>query len=467
MEAGNWHSDFNPSKFLNRVNWAQLVERNQAYNENAVYATNLLCILCGKANSTGILLNDKSFLCQECYAEVALISYPRKYEILRRQFVVATESRRLAWESFWTTYAYEYKASVLVHWGWASLLFLLMRDPWSLILTAILLMIGYTKNHSSRQKANEWIRRREAWAQSNPEPPQPVLKHFHDPTAELTLEDHKILRIFNHWPGYPPFWKYLRTVVIARDLNRCQVTGCPSRVELHIHHMRAVADGGPHSPENLVALCSFHHALEPSNGHERIWSDIKTNYFTLVHSHERSNRTSEGTHSVRAHLRRLQLVTMDDLRVLSEMYGLHCPGCGDAGIRFALPSASSTIVVECPKCRGAVEGPRQLAEESGPRLAEILVVSRNAGRWKPRWDVLSERTSANWGTWHGSKVADKRKRNQVRIEAARSAPICPRCGSAMRLVKPRPTDNWSTFWGCTQYFTTGCRGSEHYNAKGS
>lgn len=98
MKYDHWHSEFNPSKFLSRVKLAQLIERNEAYNESSISNATSPCILCGKNNSCGILLNDKSFLCQQCYSEIALITYPEKYKVLRRHFILTMESRRLAWE---------------------------------------------------------------------------------------------------------------------------------------------------------------------------------------------------------------------------------------------------------------------------------------------------------------------------------------------------------------------------------
>jgi hypothetical protein len=409
MTAESWHSEFNPSKFLSRVNLAQLIERNEAYNGSSVSDAKSPCILCGKTYSRGILLNDKSFLCQQCYSEVALISYPERYEALRRQFVMATEARRLAWEGFRARFEYKSEESALVFLGWASLL-LAFANPAFLILTAILLAVGYSKNSANKQKTEEWLNRKIQWEQSNPVPPEPTLKHFHDPTAELTQRDRQILKVFNHWPGYPPFWKYLR-----------QVTGCPSRLELHVHHMRPVAEGGTHSPDNLVSLCDFHHALEPEKGHERIWGDIKTRYFTLVCAHERNNRATDGSHRVRAHLRRLQLVTLDELRDLTKTYGFCCPSCGETKIKFLLYSDRNLIKVECPTCQKATEGSQQLTEETGPLLAEVLGVTRNKGRWKARWDMLSERRSATWGTWSGYAVAAKRKQHKEKVETTKDA----------------------------------------------
>ena len=440
-----WHTDFNPQKFLSRVSLAQLIERNETYNGISVNDAKPPCIFCGKAAGRGILLNDKSFLCQSCYSEVAMISYPERYETLRRQFVISREARRLAWEGFRERYetlrrqfdiscearrlawegfrekfVCEPEDSYLVFLGWFSLL-LALAHPAFLILTAILLVIGYTKNGVNKRKTTEWLNRKATWEQANPEPQEPdnpkssweqanpepqwpELKHFHDPSAALSEKDKLVLKIFNHWPGYPPFWQYLRSVVIARD-SRCQVTGCPSRLALHVHHMRPVASGGPHTPDNLVSLCAFHHALEPEKGHERIWEEIKTKHFTLVCDHERSNRASHGTHTVKAHLRRLQLVTVNELLELTKTYGFCCPSCSEPKINFTLLADKNVVRVQCPTCNKSTEGAQQLTEETGPMLAEILAVSRNKGRWKARWDMLAERTSTTWGVWSGQTVS--------------------------------------------------------------
>lgn len=235
---------------------------------------------------------------------MALISYPEKYEVFRRQFVVAREARRLAWKGFSEKFGHTSEESNLIVYGWWSLLLAFVNSSF-LVLTAALFLFGYIKNFENKRKTNEWLRRKSAWEHANPELNEPKLKHFHDPSACLSEKDKLVLKIFNHWPGYPPFWKYLRAIVIGRDLNRCQVTGCPSRLELHVHHMSPVADGGSHTPDNLVSLCDFHHALEPEKGHERIWGNIKTRYFTLVCGHERSNRASGGSHTVQTHLTHL------------------------------------------------------------------------------------------------------------------------------------------------------------------
>ena len=81
--------------------------------------------------------------------------------------------------------------------------------------------------------------------------------------------------------------------------------------------MLPVSRGGAHSPENLISLCEFHHALEPEAGHERVWGQVKTRFFTLVHEFLRNNPVNPGTHVVSTHLRRLELVTERDIRGIS------------------------------------------------------------------------------------------------------------------------------------------------------
>lgn len=462
MTTQNWHIEFNPQKFLSRVSLDQIIERNEAYNESSISDSKSPCIFCRNIYARGILLNDKSFLCQPCFSEVAMISYPERYEALRREFVITREARRIAWESLRERFEHKSKGNIQLFFAWASIL-LAFANPLFLILTAILLAIGYGKNSANKRKTEKWLALKSSWEQSNPEPPEPELKHFHDPSASLSEKDGLILKIFNHWPGYPPFWKYLRSVVLNRDSNRCQVTGCPSRLELHVHHMRPVSIGGMHTPENLVSLCDFHHALEPEKGHERIWGNIKTRYFTLVCDHERSNRVSDGTHAVRAHLRRLQLVSLDELRELTKTYGFSCPSCRETKIKFTLFSDKNVIEVECPTCHNSAEGEQQLTEETGPLLAEILGVTRNKGIWEPRWDMLAERTRGAWGVWKRRSASGKRKQYKEKLELRKSAPLCPSCGSTMRLKRPwLPTHTWKLFWGCTQYYVTGCKGNAEY-----
>jgi len=453
MESG-WHHSFNPQLFLKRVNIEQLLKRSDTYAENRIDKLEKPCFFCGSFASPGLLLNEGSYLCKQCFDRISLVQYPEKYEGLRRQHLIEWAARNHARQALIDNSSALKSKKIAGAAFWLSFLLYFVHISF-IVLTVIIFFIAKKLEDAHNRKLREW-------EEHYPEPPEPQLLHFHDPSAELTSQDKATLYIFNHWPGYPPFWGYLRDVVLKRDNGRCQVSGCPSRLELHIHHIKPVSEGGEHSPDNLVSLCDFHHALEPEKGHERIWGNIKTRYFTLVCEHERSNRTASGWHTVRAHLRRLKLVTLEELRELTRTYGFSCPRCGNAHIKFTLYSRKNTIKIECPTCAKSVEGPQQLTEETGSRLAELLRVTRNNGRWKARWDILSERKGAVWGEWRGSHATKKRKEYKKRLDQDSSKPVCPKCGAAMRLVRPMPSDTWKPFWGCTQYKITGCKGSERY-----
>jgi hypothetical protein len=111
-----------------------------------------------------------------------------------------------------------------------------------------------------------------------------------------------------------------------------------------------------------------------------------------------------------------------------------------------------------------MEGPQELAEETGPRLAEMLLVTRNQGRWKARWDMLYERKSVAWGQWKGRAASETREAFKEMLKSESSKPACPICGAPMRRIRPRRDDQWKEFWGCTQFKVTGCKGSIKFNA---
>jgi ssDNA-binding Zn-finger/Zn-ribbon topoisomerase 1 len=461
MEAQIWHSSFDPQKFLSRVNLEKLIEHNVAYNENKVERFDKPCFLCGGNDTSGLLLNDKSYLCKNCFDQTATISYPEKYEKLRRKYLQDKEARRIALEDFTNKYGYKKPGNPYTIFAWLSIVLLLVHVG-LVVITISLFVISSSIESSQNRKLAKWKNQLEEWSHSYPEPDKPLLRHFHDPLAELSINDQKILKIFNNWPGYPPFWQYLREVVIARDNNRCQVTGCPSRLSLHVHHRTPVAKGGEHIPGNLVSLCDFHHALEPAEGHERIWGNVKTKFFTLVREHERQNRASDGTHYVHAHLRRLELVSLKELEDLSRIYGYCCPDCGSSQLKFTLFSKKNLIRVNCKECNSNWEGPQQLTEESGPLLSESLRVTKNIGIWKARWDMLSDRKISAFKSMKSSigiPSATKKKKIKTIKSTPEEIPMCPKCGSAMRLIKPRPGQRWNKFWGCTKYNSKGCQGS--------
>ena len=459
MDSNHWHNSFNPQNFLSRVNLDKLIEHNEAYNENKIDQGSTPCILCDSQQGPGILLNDRSYLCRECFAEVSAIQYPQVYEEAKRNYIKEKEARRIAFEEFTKKFGYTKAGNPTTVFAWLS--FLLLFIHIGLIIVPIMLFwVSSSIDSSQEEKLKTWQKLKEEWETGFPEPSMPVLKHFHDPSAHLSTRDYKILKIFNNWPGYPPFWKYLREVVMSRDGNRCQVTGCPSRVTLHVHHKIPVSKGGEHIPDNLVSLCDFHHALEPDEGHERIWGSIKTRYFTIVKAHTRENRTNSGYHNVRAHVRRLELVTSEELNQILRFYSLSCPECGNDNISI---SVNEKVAVECVACGRKWSGPKELTEETGPRLAELLSVRNNRGIWLPRWDMLTSRTGNVFSALSTVRKAKKTgpKKHTIKNIQIDEKPLCPKCGSPMKLITPKPGQTWKKFWGCTKYWSNGCRGSRN------
>jgi hypothetical protein len=52
----------------------------------------------------------------------------------------------------------------------------------------------------------------------------------------------------------------VRREVVRRHHGRCAVSGCRHATWTDVHHVRPRAAGGSHDPENLIVLCSVHHA---------------------------------------------------------------------------------------------------------------------------------------------------------------------------------------------------------------
>jgi ssDNA-binding Zn-finger/Zn-ribbon topoisomerase 1 len=446
-----WHEQFNPQRFLSRVKIDQFIEHNEAYNENKVDRLGKPCILCSGLQGPGLLLNDKSYLCKSCFAAVSTVRFPEKYEKVHRQFLTDREARQQARAAFVQNCMYRKISSWAGIAVWLSLPLLYFQIGFLIVSVASFLVYRAT-----RTKHEEKITK---WDAMYPMPAEPLLKHFHDPAADLTYRDRIILKVFNNWPGYPPFWGYLREVVLRRDGNRCQVSGCPSRVELHIHHKTPISQGGEHVPTNLVSLCSFHHALEPDEGHERIWGAIKTRYFTMVRAHSRRNPSSPGYHNVRAHVRRLELSEKPELFAIKDYYGLSCPSCNSGNLEINVDKKNQEVVVKCSDCGKNWAGRRQLSEETGPRLSEALSVTRNSGCWTPRWDMLETRADSTFRLLKKDSSKPKSNRKTIKSKEVVTNPSCPKCGNPMRLIKPRKGDKWKAFWGCSKYKVTGCNGS--------
>lgn len=53
----------------------------------------------------------------------------------------------------------------------------------------------------------------------------------------------------------------LRRAVLARNAGRCEIFGCDSRYRVEVHHRVPWARGGRTDPDNLLAVCWFHHHI--------------------------------------------------------------------------------------------------------------------------------------------------------------------------------------------------------------
>ena len=455
MEKGRqWHPKFTPRTFIQAVRVENLITPTQVERESEVHDLPKTCTLCGEVHQRHLRLNDDSFLCESCLQKLSLVEFPEKYEQRKREYLIGCKARQEARtattkKSVWRIVSLWLQSFIV-----ASLSLLFVDRVYivaPVLLGALAWLCGRVHERMLAQ-----------WDASFPLPKKPLLKHFPDPEADLTPWDQAVLHVFDHWPGYPPYWDYLRLIVLDRDGHTCQVTGCPSRLTLHIHHRKPTSRGGAHRPENLVALCEFHHALQPEPGHERVWGNVRTRYFTLVRSHTRRSRASMNTHEVRAHLRRLELVSSADLISIIQRHGMQCPFCDCDAVQVEVDSHRNKILIICPDCEDFWEGPQQLAEETGPRLAELLNVTRCQGSWFPNWSMLEQRQNKDVAIWQRGKSKSSQRKRQKKNARRQSIPTCPKCGAQMRLRQPGSTDDWKPFWGCTNYRKTGCRGSKRY-----
>jgi hypothetical protein len=51
----------------------------------------------------------------------------------------------------------------------------------------------------------------------------------------------------------------LRRAVLLRDHGCCRVPGCKNTLYLDLHHIQLRSDGGRHSLQNILSICTVHH----------------------------------------------------------------------------------------------------------------------------------------------------------------------------------------------------------------
>lgn len=364
-----WLEKFSPRKYLSRINLNELLPRNALYSDNLVISVAGSCLLCDSTFPQGLVLSNREKVCPPCFEKLQCIELPEKYERLKRGFVLQEQAWSMAKADFDKENMRKDHSEKFYGAAFFSLV-LLLFSIYFLALVVFLWALGWL---FAKSAANREI----TWLEANKKPEKPVLKGFHDAIGELTEFDKKVVRVFLHWPGYPPFWKFLREVVLERDKHLCQINGCPSRSNLHVHHVQPISKGGQHHRNNLISLCEFHHALQPDEGHERIWERIKTEFFTLVPSHRRRNRSNAGRHIVKAHLRRLKLVDIEEIASFHNHFEAACPDCGSSALSYSLRKGDQEVVIRCKQCGRWETFERLLAEETCPLICLTFKPQKN------------------------------------------------------------------------------------------
>jgi hypothetical protein len=390
-------SAFSYHRYISKVKFSDLVESNKVVEEAWVVTDQSPtgCVLCGKRpeGESAVRLNSGGLVCKPCFEGLQYVYFPEMYQQRHVDYTVAKEARRIARKEYESAHPSTAairrmgKATRISGWTIAGDIVVCgglglltsASTPVFWILGALLLvsLVGVLVviNGSSKKHVAILTGDMSRWDETSPDPPAPDLRQFHDPQAVLTDRDRRLLEVFDYWPGYPPFWSYVRSVILNVDEQRCQVTGCPSRTALHIHHMRPVSEGGSHRPDNLVTLCEFHHGLCPASGHERVWGQISTRYFTMVRAHLRSG------HHVNAHVRRLVLATQEQLERIRPYHDMVCDGCESPTPRISVDCDRNTVSISCSKCMEHAELEQKLLEEDGPWLAAHIRARKHIGRW--------------------------------------------------------------------------------------
>lgn len=338
------------------------------------------CLKCGRqtAEHDGIRLNDRKFVCADCLGQLLAKRWPEKYELQQSRYTSACSRHREQLASYFEGLACNRVLklmspsgkvlAMLALTGWA-LLALREVHPWcshhvfACAATIALLCVFTCELVTTRCRAARAgaVRR---WLIANPYPPKPVVKDFLDEDADLTPQDRQLLDIIHHWPGDPPFWGILRRWIIQRDGCRCQVTGCPSLSNLHVHHRKARFRGGSHHPDNLVTLCDYHHGTMEGSGHSQILGDALALRSTPV-----TRQLRKGVYSTSA-----------ILRDVINHCGLACPGCNGTRLDVVIRERESQLLVTCESCSRQATFQRHLPEVNGPEIARAFVVTRNSGR---------------------------------------------------------------------------------------
>lgn len=362
------------------------------------------CMMCrgSLSEKTWLRLNDGAFVCSECLSGLQRVRYPEIYQaryerhLENLQAHKSSRAKREDWlKRRWKLDEWTRAASffagvwVLPFVGGGVVTCGLDTESrasvWTGIVVLSLLCLAARMYCVGRIRiGQEHIARvMSSWDSENPQPVAPELKDFGDSDAVLTEYDRAVVRLLDYWPGYPPSWSHLREAVFARDGQRCQITGCPSRLALHAHHKRPIGQGGSHQQSNLVTLCAYHHAMQEEVGHERIRGSVTTPFFAFVRPYMRSDGVR-----VRGHLRHKTLIEQEELDRLLFEFGIVCRRCSK---RVNASIETYKVRVRCPRCGDVGDTRRSIAEEVGPAVCSMARATQNVGSWSKGASYLENR----------------------------------------------------------------------------
>jgi hypothetical protein len=432
-----WADRYTYLDYIRYVNLQDLIDANHIVDTGASSDSNEAssCLLCSGSSSPNdaVRLNHGKWICGACFLKLQHTRYPS--DAHRR--AQADLSKALA-EAFPIAGLAGRIASCKIGWGIAIVAGLIVSfaipslglPPMAIAIAALWISVSSLNSEIARRR-NEIDRAKAQWHKTNPAPVQPELRDFHDPQAELTERDKSIQDVFDYWPGYPPYWHFIRRLALERD-GRCQITGCPSRTDLHIHHKQPLMRGGSHRLENLVTLCAFHHGLQPDIGHQQIWEEISTQFFSLVCAHFRAGAP------VRAHVRRRSVIAQSEILQILKFHCVQCPECNSDRLGLAVNDYSNKILIGCNDCSVQWSFEQKLTEETGPQVCKTLKPTKNIFSWDIDWEATD-----------GIRKPIGRRKTRKSDPNARDIQqrVCPLCGSPLKIRDGRH----GKFWSCASY----------------
>ncbi len=91
----------------------------------------------------------------------------------------------------------------------------------------------------------------------------------------------------------------LRRAILGVTDGYCAIDGCDSRYRIEIHHKTPWSHGGTTDPENLIALCWFHHHVVIHERGFELFKHPNTGRTRLRHGHDRPRVRTPGTRNAR------------------------------------------------------------------------------------------------------------------------------------------------------------------------